>query len=881
MADQTELQPPPAVETVVESPAASDKETDTFEDAVDSTSVRSLTRRTSSAPKVPSRPSTADSDITTGPKGVNDTIVEADIEKESETDAQSQSARASSRLSHTDLDNVNLDDEAAAEQKEEQRPPVPSKRPSKKISLSNITNSLPSMPWSPSATESPPKTSPISGSTATPQPVSAPAPPPPAPDRTSTSRKLTSPFAWLSRNSTQKEIVTSPPTAPMRSPRRDTASSIATLTSNPEMMLSKLDEGDEGRAGNGRPQRNSLRDRFKMVRMREEAGISMPVNGEDDKGQGGALAGLARSATLGIMSPSIEVGADGPTSPIPPSPNPGLAPGTVSGVSAGPSAMADTQVDWDLWQSVVYEGPSAVARTSPEELNKAIATGIPTIIRGVVWQVLAQSKNDELEAVYKELAARGTDKDSTRNSNGTSISSSSNGLSVDKETVASSASSVHSEVSGTNGTRSPPMSEKDSEAALKAQALAVVERKKKEKEDAAMLQKLEKVIKRDLGARTSYSKHVSAAGLQDGLFGVCKAYALFDDGVGYAQGMNFLIMPLLFNMPEEEAFCLLVRLMNQYKLRDLFIQDMPGLHMHLYQFERLLEDLEPALYCHLHRRGISPHLYATQWFLTLFAYRFPLQLVLRIYDLILSEGLSAILKFGIVLMQKNTSTLLGMSDMAQLTAFLRDKLFDVYIDQSPSSGSLLENGFFGSSSSSIDKEVYRADQLVRDACEVKVTPELLKSYTTEWEEKTSMEKAREQELESLKQYNTSYAIKVRKLEERLQACDTEQTNMANELVHTKIENEELKDENESLKGQVRELRVVIEKQPREIEDAWKLERDNLMHRNEKVHEENQKIEKEMGELEEELVQTKMQYAEINSQHETLQRKWTDLKRQFA
>lgn len=49
-------------------------------------------------------------------------------------------------------------------------------------------------------------------------------------------------------------------------------------------------------------------------------------------------------------------------------------------------------------------------------------------------------------------------------------------------------------------------------------------------------------------------------------------------------------------MPEEEAFCLLVRLMNKYGLRDLFISGMPGLHLHLYQFERLLEDFEPALH---------------------------------------------------------------------------------------------------------------------------------------------------------------------------------------------------------------------------------------------------------------------------------------------
>lgn len=621
------------------------------------------------------------------------------------------------------------------------------------------------------------------------------------------------------------------------------------------MMLSKLDEENECDGG-PRLSRNSLKDRFKYVRMREEAGISL--NPDDDD----------KASTLGVLSPTGESYPDvnfplPPPSPLPPNPDTNLAPGTVSGVSAGPSTIADAQVDWDLWQSVVYEGPAAVARTNPEELNKAIVTGIPNVIRGVVWQVLAQSKSEDLERVYRELLARGSEKNKDRNSNATSVSISSNGnLSSERDAVASSASSIQSEVSGASGKKASPPSSEPSEAALKAQALAAAERKRKEKEDAASLQKLERAIKRDIGARTSFSKYAAAAGLQDGLFGVCKAYALFDEAVGYAQGMNFLIMPLLFNMSEDEAFGILVRLMNQYKLRDLFIQDMPGLHMHLYQFERLLEDFEPALYCHLHRRGISPHLYATQWFLTLFAYRFPLQLVLRIYDLIFSEGLSAILKFGIVLMQKNSSALLKMTDMGQLTNFLRDKLFDVYIDQSPSAGSILENGFFGSSSSSADKEVYRADQLVQDACEVKITPEMLKAYTTEWEEKTKTEKEKEKELEYLKNTNLSQAIKIRKLEERLEASDREQATVTTDLVHTKIENEELKDQNESLTGQVKELRHVIEQQPAELEGAWKLEREDLMKRNEKVHEENRKLEKELQELEEELVQTKMRYAEV-------------------
>ena len=317
-------------------------------------------------------------------------------------------------------------------------------------------------------------------------------------------------------------------------------------------------------------------------------------------------------------------------------------------------------------------------------------------------------------------------------------------------------------------------------------------------------------------------------------------------------------------MPEEEAFCLLVRLMNQYHLRDMFIQDMPGLHLHLFQFERLLEDFEPALYCHLHRRNVSPQLYATQWFLTLFAYRFPLQLVLRIYDLILSEGLEgAILKFGLVLMQKNAVTLLGMTDMSSLTNFLKERLFDVYLDQAPSTNSLLESGFFGSSGGA-DKEIYRADALVQDACAIKITPEALKSYAIEWEEKQRVERDREAELELLRSANVTLSLKVRSLEERTEKSDAEHVQMASELVRTKVENQELIDKVESLKGQTEELTIMVDKQTEEVEQRLKGEMERIMQRNSEVQNENRGLEEQMAEMEKVLVETKMQFAEVCS-----------------
>jgi hypothetical protein len=649
----------------------------------------------------------------------------------------------------------------------------------------------------------------------------------PTVEKPPTTRKVSSPFAWFSR--ARKATSPSRPT----SPRRNTASSLQSLTTNP-------DSNDDA----SHPP--TLKDRFHILRLQGESAISTDDSltlPEGRQGRAGSLQGPSREEG-GQLSPPFTPRANSFSAIS--SPTTKLAPGTVAGDAAGPSEE-QTEVNWDLWQSVVYEGPSAVVRTSGDELNRAIASGIPQPIRGVVWQVMADSKNDELEQVYRELVARGTDKEVSS----TSAARRTSGPG-EKDTITSSASSIHSDVSTAT---SPQINGTDSYTSP--------ERKRRSKDEAAALQKLEKTIRRDLGARTAYSKYIASAGLQDGLYGICKAYALYDEPVSYAQGMNFIAMPLLFNMPEEEAFTLFVRLMSKYNLRSLFTAEMTGLHLHLYLFERLLEDYEPALYCHLHRRGVPPNLYATQWFLTLFAYRFPLQLVLRVYDLVLSEGLGAILKFGIALMQRNAQTLLEMKDMVQLSTHLKERLFDVYIDKSPSANSILESGFFGSTSGATDKEVYRADELVRDACAVVITPETLVAYTSEFEEKTRAEKDREIELESLRNENANLSNRVRKLELRTQQSDAEHVDLASSLVRTKVENDSLLDENESLKMQVEELRKMVDKQPQEVEDRLKGEMDKIMARNIEVQDSNRGLEEQVQEMEQELVGTKMMHAQVS------------------
>ena len=247
----------------------------------------------------------------------------------------------------------------------------PPKLPARGKGLSG--NNLPSVPWGPP----PAPAAKSAASTSTPTPT-----PPP--------RKLGMSFSWLRSTSASKDTGPTTNAAPAKKDRRDTVTSMASIASNPELMFTKLDEDDESDSSAGaKKQRNSLRDRFKMLRLREEAGIhSLEGQGQgasSPTASGGALAammGRSTSVGLGIGSPTsvadekegglaVSSPLQSPVSTAPPTTDPNLAPGTASGVSAGPSAMKDpaSPVDWDLWQTVVYEGPSAVAKTSAEELG--------------------------------------------------------------------------------------------------------------------------------------------------------------------------------------------------------------------------------------------------------------------------------------------------------------------------------------------------------------------------------------------------------------------------------------------------------------------------------------------------------------------------------
>uniref|UniRef100_A0A4W4GZL2 Ecotropic viral integration site 5 like n=1 Tax=Electrophorus electricus TaxID=8005 RepID=A0A4W4GZL2_ELEEL len=179
----------------------------------------------------------------------------------------------------------------------------------------------------------------------------------------------------------------------------------------------------------------------------------------------------------------------------------------------------------------------------------------------------------------------------------------------------------------------------------------------------------EKLIRRDI-ART-YPEHDFFKGQdslgQEVLFNVMKAYSLVDREVGYCQGSAFIVGLLLMQMPEEEAFCVFVRLMQEYRLRELFKPSMAELGLCIYQFEYLLQEQLPELNVHFRSQSFHTSMYASSWFLTLFLTFLPLPTATRIFDIFMYEGLEIIFRVGIAILQYNQTDLiqLDMEGMSQ------------------------------------------------------------------------------------------------------------------------------------------------------------------------------------------------------------------------
>ncbi|KAL9044351.1 MAG: hypothetical protein Q9214_002507 [Letrouitia sp. 1 TL-2023] len=119
--------------------------------------------------------------------------------------------------------------------------------------------------------------------------------------------------------------------------------------------------------------------------------------------------------------------------------------------------------------------------------------------------------------------------------------------------------------------------------------------------------------------------------------------------------------------------------MEHYDLRSCFLPDLSGLHLRIYQFQHLLKQHLPNLMAYLEGLQVEP-LYVSQWFLSFFAVTCPLPMLLRIYDVILTEGASeTLMRVALSLMRRNEGKIKSCQEFEDVMHLLLSReLWDTY-----------------------------------------------------------------------------------------------------------------------------------------------------------------------------------------------------------
>ncbi|XP_048395005.2 EVI5-like protein isoform X2 [Stegostoma tigrinum] len=353
----------------------------------------------------------------------------------------------------------------------------------------------------------------------------------------------------------------------------------------------------------------------------------------------------------------------------------------------------------------------------------------------------------------------------------------------------------------------------------------------------------EKLIRRDI-ARTypehDFFKEKDSLG-QEVLFNVMKAYSLVDREVGYCQGSAFIVGLLLMQMPEEEAFCVFVKLMQDYRLRELFKPSMAELGLCMYQFEWMIQEQLPELYVHFQSQSFHTSMYSSSWFLTIFLTTFPLPVATRLFDIFMSEGLEIVFRVGIAILQANQAELMQLDMEGMLQHF--QKVIPHQFDSAP-------------------------DKLIQAAYQTKYNAKKMKKLEKEYTTIKNKEMEEQVEIKRLRTEN-------RLLKQRIETLEKESASLADRLIQGQVTRAQEAEENYLIKRELATFKQQSDEASAKLEKA----QDAIRDLQEQRHKCNLRYSEDFVlQLETELVQARLREAESQCALKEMQDKILDIEK---
>ncbi|XP_069126518.1 TBC1 domain family member 2B-like [Argopecten irradians] len=149
------------------------------------------------------------------------------------------------------------------------------------------------------------------------------------------------------------------------------------------------------------------------------------------------------------------------------------------------------------------------------------------------------------------------------------------------------------------------------------------------------------------------------------------AYSLHNPVIGYCQGLNRLVAIGLLFLEEEEAFWLIVAIVEHIMPKDYYSKTLIAAQADQRVLKDMVQDKLPRLYTHFEAHNVDLSLFTFNWFLTIFVDNIPPETFLRVWDAYLYEGSKMLFRFAVAFFKMAEEDILQQDSALGVNHYMR------------------------------------------------------------------------------------------------------------------------------------------------------------------------------------------------------------------
>lgn len=156
------------------------------------------------------------------------------------------------------------------------------------------------------------------------------------------------------------------------------------------------------------------------------------------------------------------------------------------------------------------------------------------------------------------------------------------------------------------------------------------------------------------------------------LMNVLEVVALKYTGIGYVQGMNFVVAAFLYHWSPAVTLGLMSYLLENLQLWDVYAENLVGVHYHNQRLTKLLEKHLPNLDKHLKEYDVNLEIFSTQWIIDLFSHIIPLKDYWLFLDSFLKQKWDFFYRLVLTVLELMSPEILSLWDWSEILEGIKE-----------------------------------------------------------------------------------------------------------------------------------------------------------------------------------------------------------------